>query len=58
MTEENKPTIRKIVFASLLFIIVLLSLSLIREKREYNALMEEYTSQLDLNWILQQELIK
>ena len=72
MTEENKPTIRKIVFAALLIITSISLLSSYNTARRYEALQVKYVNQsedyrqlgkthasmTDQYWLVQQELLK
>lgn len=72
MTEENKPTIRKIVFAALLIITSISLLSSYNIARRYEALQVKYVNQsedyrelgkthasmTDQYWLIQQELLK
>ena len=72
MTEENKPTIRKIVFAALLIITSISLLSSYNIARRYEALQVKYVNQsedyrqlgkthasmTDQYWLVQQELLK
>ena len=72
MTEENKPTIRKIVFAALLIITSVSLLSGFNISRRYEALQVKYVNQsedyrelgkthasmTDQYWLIQQELLK
>lgn len=72
MTEENKPTIRKIVFAALLIITSISLLNSYNIGRRYEALQVKYVNQsedyrqlgkthasmTDQYWLVQQELLK
>ena len=72
MTEENKPTIRKMVFAALLIITSISLLSSYNIARRYEALQVKYVNQsedyrqlgkthasmTDQYWLIQQELLK
>lgn len=72
MTDENKPTIRKIVFAALLIITSISLLSSYNIARRYEALQVKYVNQsedyrqlgkthasmTDQYWLIQQELLK
>ena len=72
MTEENKPTIRKIVFAALLIITSISLLNSYNIARRYEALQVKYVNQsedyrqlgkthasmTDQYWLVQQELLK
>ena len=72
MTEENKPTIRKVVFAALLIITSISLLSSYNIARRYEALQVKYVNQsedyrelgkthasmTDQYWLIQQELLK
>ena len=72
MTDENKPTIRKIVFAALLIITSISLLSSYNTARRYEALQVKYVNQsedyiqlgkthasmTDQYWLVQQELLK
>ena len=72
MTEENKPTIRKIVFATLLIITSISLLNSYNIARRYEALQVKYVNQsedyrelgkthasmTDQYWLIQQELLK
>ena len=72
MTEENKPTIRKIVFAVLLIITSISLLNSYNIARRYEALQVKYVNQsedyrelgkthasmTDQYWLIQQELLK
>ena len=72
MTEENKPTIRKVVFAALLIITSISLLSSYNIARRYEALQVKYVNQsedyrqlgkthasmTDQYWLVQQELLK
>ena len=72
MTEENKPTIRKIVFAALLIITSISLLNSYNIARRYEALQVKYVNQsedyrelgkthasmTDQYWLIQQELLK
>ena len=72
MIEENKPTIRKIVFAALLIITSISLLSSYNIARRYEALQVKYVNQsedyrelgkthasmTDQYWLIQQELLK
>ena len=72
MTDENKPTIRKIVFAALLIITSISLLSSYNIARRYEALQVKYVNQsedyrqlgkthasmTDQYWLVQQELLK
>ena len=72
MTEENKATIRKIVFAALLIITSISLLSSYNIARRYEALQVKYVNQsedyrelgkthasmTDQYWLIQQELLK
>ena len=72
MTEENKPTIRKIVFAALLIItsISLLSsyniarryedlqVKYVNQSEDYRQLGKTHASMTDQYWLVQQELLK
>lgn len=72
MTEENKPLIRKVVFAALLIITSLSLLSSYNIARRYEALQVKYVNQsedyrqlgkthasmTDQYWLIQQELLK
>ena len=72
MTDENKPTIREIVFAALLIITSISLLSSYNIARRYEALQVKYVNQsedyrqlgkthasmTDQYWLVQQELLK
>ena len=72
MTDENKPTIRKIVFAALLIITSISLLSSYNTARRYDKLYQQYADQViihnelmkthtaltDAYWSLQQSIIK
>ena len=72
MIEENKPTIRKIVFAALLIITSISLLNSYNIARRYEALQVKYVNQsedyrqlgkthasmTDQYWLVQQELLK
>ena len=72
MTEENKPTIRKIVFAALLIITsisLLISFNIARryedlqvkyvnQSEDYRQLGKTHASMTDQYWLVQQELLK
>ena len=72
MTKENKPTIRKIVFAALLIITSISLMSSYNIARRYEALQVKYVNQsedyrqlgkthasmTDQYWLVQQELLK
>lgn len=72
MKEENKPTIRKIVFAALIIITSISLLNSYNIGRRYEALQVKYVNQsedyrqlgkthasmTDQYWLVQQELLK
>ena len=72
MTEENKPTIRKIVFAALLIITSIsllnaynigrryeeLHVKYVNQSEDYRQLGKTHASMTDQYWLVQQELLK
>ena len=72
MTEENKPTIRKIVFAALLIITSIsllnsyniarryetLQVKYVNQSEDYRQLGKTHASMTDQYWLIQQELLK
>ena len=72
MTDENKPTIRKVVFIALILIASISLLSSYNIARRYEALQVKYVNQsedyrelgkthasmTDQYWLVQQELLK
>ena len=72
MIEENKPTIRKIVFAALLIITSIsllnayniarryedLQVKYVNQSEDYRQLGKTHASMTDQYWLVQQELLK
>lgn len=72
MTEENKPTIRKIVFAALLIITSIsllnaynigrryeeLQVKYVNQSEDYRQLGKTHASMTDQYWLIQQDILK